>query len=154
MRQRPLNSMIFNEAMRPDRVIVAEHFIAVCLMSGYVWLLVGAMVGLLSQHLTPEFSYDAFLHAILVGFVFSMIFGHAPIIFPAVARVRIPYHPTSYLPLIVLHASLVVRIAGDLLQDPLSRSFGGALNAVAILLFMLSTVIAIVRGKRLKRNIT
>ena len=25
MRQRPLSSMIFNEAMRPDRVIVAEH---------------------------------------------------------------------------------------------------------------------------------
>jgi len=130
------------------------RFIAVCLVSGYVWLLIGALVGLLSQHLIPGSSYDAFLHAILVGFVFSMIFGHAPIIFPAVARVRIPYHPTFYLPLIVLHASLVVRIAGDLLQYPHSRIVGGALNAVAILLFVLSTVIAIVRGKRLKRNIT
>jgi len=126
------------------------RFIAVCMVSGYVWLLVGALVGLLSQHLMPGSSYDAFLHAILVGFVFSMIFGHAPIIFPAVARVRIPYHPTFYLPLIVLHASLVARIAGDLLQNPHSRSVGGALNAVAILLFVLSTVSAVIRGKRQK----
>ena len=126
------------------------RFIAVCMVSGYVWLLVGALVGLLSQHLMPGSSYDAFLHAILVGFVFSMIFGHAPIIFPAVARVRIPYHPTFYLPLIVLHASLVARIAGDLLQNPHSRSVGGALNAVALLLFVLSTVSAVIRGKRQK----
>lgn len=126
------------------------RFIAVCLMSGYVWLLVGALVGLLSQHLMPASSYDAFLHAILVGFVFSMIFGHAPIIFPAVVKVRILYHPTFYLPLIVLHASLVIRIAGDLLQSSHGRSAGGALNAVALLLFVLSTIIAVIRGKRQK----
>lgn len=124
------------------------RFIAVCLVSGYVWLLVGALVGLFAPHLMPGSSYDAFLHAILVGFVFSMIFGHAPIIFPAVARVRIPYHPMFYLPLIVLHASLVARIAGDLLQNPQSRSLGGALNAVALLLFVLSTISAVIRGKR------
>lgn len=124
------------------------RYIAVCLLSGYVWLLVGALIGLFSPHLMPGSSYDAFLHAILVGFVFSMIFGHAPIIFPAVAQVRIPYHPTFYLPVIVLHASLVARVAGDLLQNPHSRSMGGALNAVALLLFVLSTASAVIRGKR------
>lgn len=124
------------------------RFIALCLVSGYVWLLVGALVGLLSPHLRPGSSYDAFLHAVLVGFVFSMIFGHAPIIFPAVVRVRIPYHPTFYLPLIVLHASLVARVAGDLLQHSHSRSVGGALNAVALLLFVLSTVSAVIRDRR------
>jgi hypothetical protein len=126
------------------------RFIAVCLMSGYLWLAVGGLVGLLSKHLMPSSSYDAFLHAILVGFVFSMIFGHAPIIFPAVAKVRIPYHPTFYLPLIVLHVSLIARISGDLLLDPLCRSIGGALNAIALLLFLLSMVSAVVRSKRQK----
>lgn len=124
------------------------RFIAACLVSGYVWLLMGALVGLLSPYLMSGSSYDAFLHAILVGFVFSMIFGHAPIIFPSVAKVRIPYHPTFYLPLVVLHASLVARIAGDLLQNQQSRSLGGALNAVALLLFVLSTINAVIRGKR------
>lgn len=124
------------------------RFIAVCLGSGYAWLLVGALVGLFTPHLMPGSSYDVFLHAILVGFVFSMIFGHAPIIFPAVARARIPYHPMFYLPLIVLHASLVARVAGDLLQNLQSRSLGGALNAVALLLFVLSTISAVIRGKQ------
>ncbi len=124
------------------------RFIAVCLMSGYVWLLVGSLVGLLSPHLIPSSSYDAFLHAIFVGFVFSMIFGHAPIIFPAVAKVKVPYHPTFYLPLIVLHASLTVRIVGDFMLVPLCRSIGGALNAIALLLFVLSTASAIIRSKR------
>jgi hypothetical protein len=124
------------------------RFIAVCLISGYVWMLVGSLVGLLSPHLIPSSSYDAFLHAIFVGFVFSMIFGHAPFIFPAIARVKVPYHPTFYLPLIVLHVSLIVRIAGDLLQNQHSRSIGGALNAIALLLFLLSTVSTVIRSKR------
>ncbi len=123
------------------------RFIAVCLLSGYLWLLVGALIGLLSPQLMFGSSYDAFLHAILVGFVFSMIFGHAPIIFPAVAKVKIPYHATFYLPLIVLHASLIARISGDLLQNQHSRSLGGALNAIALLLFILSTASAVIRGK-------
>lgn len=126
------------------------RFIAVCLLSGYVWLLVGALVGLLSPQLVASSSYDAFLHAILVGFVFSMIFGHATIIFPAVAKMKIPYHPTLYLPLIVLHTSLIARVSGDLLQNQHSRSIGGALNAIALLLFMVSVVSAVVLSKRRK----
>ena len=125
-----------------------SRFIAVCLMSGYLWLIVGGLVGLLSTKLIPNSSYDAFMHAIMVGFVFSMIFGHAPIIFPAVAKVKIPYHPTFYQPLIVLHVSLIVRIAGDLMPDQLCRSIGGALNGIALLLFLLSTVIATFRSKK------
>lgn len=124
------------------------RFIAVCLASGYVWLLIGALVGLLSPQLIPGSSYDAFLHAVLIGFVFSMIFGHAPIIFPAIAKVKIPYHPAFYVPLIALHGSLVTRIVGDLMQNPHLRSIGGALNAAALLLFVLSTAIAVIRGKR------
>jgi hypothetical protein len=128
------------------------RFIAVCLASGYIWLLAGALIGLLSPHLMPGSSYDAFLHTVLVGFVFSMIFGHAPIIFPAIAKVRIPYHPTFYIPLIVLHVSLAARIAGDLLQSQTGRDLGGAMNAVALLLFIVSTISAVIRGKTQKSH--
>jgi hypothetical protein len=123
------------------------RFVAICLLSGYVWLVVGGLVGLLSSQLMPSSSYDAFLHAIMVGFVFSMILGHAPIIFPAVAKVKIPYHPSFYLPLMMLHISVMMRITGDLLQDPLCRSIGGVLNGIALLLFLLSTASAIIRNK-------
>ena len=73
--------------------------------------------------------YDAALHAIFVGFVFSMVFGHAPVILPAVLRVRFPYHPVLYLPLALLHASLAVRVF-------VSTAAGAWGNAAAIALFI------------------
>lgn len=123
------------------------RFIAVCLLSGYAWLAVGA-VTLLAAGSLAGLAYDAVLHAILIGFVFSMVFGHAPVIFPAVVRVKMPYHWTFYGPLLVLHASLLLRLAGDGLADPGLRSVGGLLNAVALVLFIVSTLASVVRGAR------
>ena len=37
-------------------------------------------------------SYDAALHAIALGFVFSMVFGHAPISFPPCCKRGLVYH--------------------------------------------------------------
>ena len=123
------------------------RFIAVCLLSGYAWLAIGSIVLLAAGGLTGT-AYDAVLHAILIGFVFSMVFGHAPIIFPAVVRVRMPYHWTFYLPLLVLHASLLMRLTGDGLELQNLRSLGGLLNAAALMLFILSTVSSVIRGLR------
>ena len=68
-----------------------------------------------------------------------MIFGHAPIILPAVLRIALPYRPSFYAHLILLHASLVLRIASDLAAWPPGRMWGGLLNVVAVLLFIVST---------------
>lgn len=122
------------------------RFIAVCLLSGYAWLAIGSIMLLAGGF--AGVVYDAVLHAILIGFVFSMVFGHAPIIFPAVVKVRMPYHWTFYLPLLALHVSLLVRLAGDGLALPGIRSLGGLLNAVALVLFILSTVSSVIRGFR------
>lgn len=135
-------------ARRTIRQQGLTRYIAACLLSSYVWLLAAGLIGLFAPALMPGASYDAFLHAIFVGFVFSMIFGHAPIILPAVARIRIPYHPAFYLPLLVLHASMAARIAGDLLYIPHCRSAGGILNGVALALFVLTTIAALMRGRR------
>src|SRR5206468_8001915 len=71
------------------------RFIAVCLLSGYAWLAIGGVI-LFRYGLSPGSpSFDAAVHALALGFVFSMVFGHAPIIFPAVLRVQMPYHRTS-----------------------------------------------------------
>lgn len=115
------------------------RFIAICLLSGYAWLAVGS-VTLLAAGSLAGLAYDAVLHAILIGFVFSMVFGHAPVIFPAVVRVKMPYHWTFYLPLLVLHASLLLRLAGDGFAQPGLRSLGGLLNAAALVLFIVGKI--------------
>lgn len=125
------------------------RFIAVCLLSGYAWLAIGALVSLAHGGLGPATAgWTSALHAILLGFVFSMVFGHAPIIFPAVIAVRMPYHPYFYAPLAVLHATLALRIAGALLELPGLRAAGGMGNAVALLLFVIGVIAAVVRGRQ------
>ena len=122
-------------------------FIGACLLSGYAWLAFGAVM-LFANGMAPDaWRWDAGLHAILIGFVFAMVFGHAPIIFPSVLRVTVPWHWTFYLPLALLHASLLLRVAGDLAQSLPLRAHGGAANAVALAAFVLSTIAAVVRGR-------
>ncbi len=123
------------------------RFIAVCLLSGYAWLALGGLTLLSAGDLTGT-NYDAALHAVLIGFVFSMVFGHAPVIFPSVVRVKMPYHPTFYLPLLALHISLCARFCGDELALPGLASLGGLLNAAALALFIMSTLASVIRGFR------
>jgi hypothetical protein len=135
-------------ARRTVRQRGLTRFIAVCLLSGYLWLAVGGVVIAVTGELLPgRPAYDAALHALLLGFVFAMVFGHAPVIFPSVLRVAVPYHPLFYAPLAMLHASLLIRVTGDVVTQPALQRGGGVLAAIALLLFVLVTVTAVIRGR-------
>ena len=137
----------YDIARRTVRQQGLTRFIAVCLLSGYVWLAVGAAVMLAAGGLVPgTAAYDATVHALGMGFVFSMVFGHAPIIFPAVLRVTMRYHASFYLPLALLHAALLLRLAGDATGQGSWVRWGGMASALALAAFIVSTVTAVVRG--------
>lgn len=127
----------YDVARRTVRRGGLTRFIAACLLPGYIWLGIGGFLWLWfggSSLAGPI--YDAMLHSVFLGFVFSMIFGHAPVILPAVLHVAIPYRPVYYGHLLLLHVSLAVRVAGDLAWRPALRRWGGLFNVVAILLFL------------------
>jgi hypothetical protein len=111
------------------------RYVALCLLPGYAWLAIGGAL------MAASLAYDAALHAIFVGFVFSMVFGHAPVILPAVLRVRFPYHPALYVPLAALHVSLAVRAL-------LSAQIGAWGNALAIALFVVTSATLVLRARR------
>lgn len=119
-------------------------FMATCMATGYVWLGVAGLLFLLAPPTRAAFGYDAVLHAILIGFVLSMVFGHALIILPAVARIRLVYHPALYLPLLALHASVALRVVGDLMALQELRLWSGPLTLIALHGF----VAALVYGTR------
>ena len=127
-------------ARRTVRQRGLTRFMAVSLLGGYAWLGVGGAIAAATGAAMPGVLYDALLHAVFVGFVMSMVFAHAPIIFPAVLGVPLPYRQSFYLHIGVLHLSLIVRVVGDLV-DVLGRwrGWGGLLNTVALLLFMVNT---------------
>jgi hypothetical protein len=125
------------------------RYMAVALLSGYLWL--GVAGGLWLLHgLSPDgYGYDAQLHALFLGFVMSMVFAHAPVIVPAVMRVRLPFHPRFYVHLALLHASLALRvIGGDWAGDLRLWQWGGVANEVAILLFLAVTAGAVAGARR------
>ena len=135
-------------ARRTVRKEGLTRFIAVCLLSGYVWLAVGALTMLVGGFVPGTRAYDAAVHALALGFVFSMVFGHAPVIFPAVLRVAVPYHPSFYVPLALLHTSLAVRLAGDAAERFAWTRAGGMLNALALVAFIIGIASAVIRSRR------
>ncbi|MDP3083304.1 MAG: hypothetical protein Q8N44_06385, partial [Rubrivivax sp.] len=66
----------------------------------------------------------------------------------AVLRVAVPYHPSFYGPLALLHASLLLRLAGDAAGHFAWQRAGALLNALALLAFIVSTLSAVLRGRR------
>ncbi|MGE5514610.1 MAG: hypothetical protein ACM31D_02190 [Bacteroidota bacterium] len=124
------------------------RYVALCLLSGYVWL---GVAGLLMPALDggiESLRYDAALHALFVGFVFSMVFGHAPVILPAVIKVRLPFHLYFYVPLTLLHASLALRLIGDLSGLDGLRLAGGVLNGLTVVGFAVMVVAVVVSARR------
>jgi hypothetical protein len=138
--------LVFDLARRNLRKPGLTGYIAACLFSGYVWLGVGGLLALGNGAVSAGPIYDAILHAIFLGFVFGMIFGHAPIIFPAVLDRPLPYRPSFYLHLVLLQITLIMRIAGDLFSAPLLRQWGGLFNALVLLIFLANMVWSLLQG--------
>jgi hypothetical protein len=144
----------FDIARRTIRQQGLTRYIAACLLPGYAWLALGGLLWIVYGGRFPAGPiYDAMLHTIFIGFVFSMIYGHAPVIIPAVMGVPIKYLSIFYFHLGLLHISLVLRIAGDLLFLQSIRRWGGLLNEVAVILFLLVTIIAARRGTRINSRL-
>lgn len=119
------------------------RYIAWCLALGFVWLGIGGALGLIFGAQAAGPRYDALLHIIFIGFVISMIFGHAPIIFPAILGVPINFQPAFYIQLMLLHFSLALRVFSDYANLHPLRMWGGLLNEIAILLFMGMTIYSV-----------
>lgn len=120
------------------RTIVAHglsRYMAVCLLLGYGWLGIAGGAWVSTSIGLP--ARDIALHALGLGFIFSMMLGHAPVILPALARVKLLFGWFFYVPVILLHGSLIVRLcAGSAAFTWLS--IGAAGNALAIALFAMT----------------
>jgi hypothetical protein len=130
------------------KTVDLPRYIAVCLLTGYFWLGLSGVFSILYLYFPIHLMYDAMLHSIFLGFVFSMIFAHAPVIFTSIIGIEIGYKHAFYMHYTLLHLSLIIRITGDLLERPDIRLLGGILNVIAILLFLFNTISAIIHTIR------
>jgi hypothetical protein len=142
----------YDMARRSVSLAGQHRYSALLLLTGYGWLLITAVLFFLKSNFI--FYYDAVLHSFFIGFVFSMIFSHAPIILPAVLKWPIKiYKPVLYLWFALLQTSLLLRIIGDVLENIELRKWGGLSNGIVILLFF-ATIVFIVQQQLQKRKIS
>lgn len=141
--------------MRHDVVSVnlkKQHlyrYVGIALLSGYFSLLLSALFIILAGN--APLGYDVFVHGIFIGFVFSMIFAHGPIILPGVLGISAkPYHPLFYVWLVILHLSWLSRSAADLMLDIQLRKYSGVLSTIAILGYFASLAVVTIRTNRAK----
>jgi hypothetical protein len=132
----------YDIALRTIRLSGQARFSAACLLAGYFWLGLAGLVLLVAPPGAIAFSYDAAVHAIAIGFVLSMIFGHAPIILPAVIGLRVRYSAAAYGPLVLLHLSVLLRIAADLFERVDLRTISGPVTIVAFVGYAATLIIA------------
>jgi hypothetical protein len=123
---------LFDIARRTALAHGLSRYMAICLLAGYAWLALAGFAWVGMALGCP--GRDATLHALGLGFIVSMVMGHAPVILPAVARVKLLFGAWFYAPLVLLHGSLLLRLFGALAR-PEWRSTGAVLNAAAIALF-------------------
>jgi hypothetical protein len=119
-------------ATRTIRQSGQTRFSAACMLAGYLWLAAAGFLLILTPPGSSAFSYDAAVHAITIGFVLSMIFGHAAIILPAVNGLRVRYTAAAYVPLVLLHLSVLIRIAADIFEWVGLRIVSGPITIIAL----------------------
>lgn len=125
--------LVFDIARRTVRAEGLPRYMALCLLGGQLWLVVGGIAW--AAWSLGEPVRDAALHAIGLGFLGCMVLGHAPVILPAVARIKLAFGRAFYVPLVALHLSLLVRL-GPGLADVRWRAAGAILNVLALGVFV------------------
>lgn len=122
------------------------RYMAACILAGYVWLAVAA-VALLFGAPVEGVIYDATIHAVFLGYTFSMIMAHSTTILPAVLGIRLPFNAAFWAPAALLQVALVIRLwIGDGLNQPWALQLGGVLGVAALLLFLITAVTTAIRA--------
>ncbi len=121
-------------ASRTIRQPGPARFSAIAIIAGHVWLGIAGILLYAMPH-GATLTYDAAVHTIAIGVVLSMIFAHAPIIFPAVTGLRVRVTGLAYGPLGLLHVSLLLRLVADIWLLPDLAIASAAITVVALVTY-------------------
>lgn len=127
----------------------ATRFFASGMLAGYAWLAVSG--GLVALGADLDLAYDLQLHTVFLGFVLSMLMAHALIILPAVLGVHLTFSRSFYLPLALLHLSLLLRVLGSTIAPSGLRLFSGPVTVASLAAFAILVAWAELRARRLGR---
>lgn len=132
---------------RPEQQPYARYM-AWALVLANVWLVTAGIFFLLAGSLTAGFDYDVGLHAVFLGFVFSMLIGHGPAVFPQLLGFSASFSRFLYAPLMMLQIGSAIRFGSGILQNHTARMWGGLLQGLAVILFLAGVGVSILRSQK------
>lgn len=119
------------------------RFSSVALLIANGWLIINGL--LLITMPDTAYSYDILVHSFFIGYAFTMIFAHGPIILPGVLGITSkPYHPVLYSWVFLVQASLLLRMIAGSLFNAEWRKMSGILSGVGILLYFITLVALVI----------
>lgn len=139
----------FDVARSATRERGMPRFIGLGVRVAHGWLLVAGSLIMWFGWTAAGPVHDAVLHAVLVGHVLGTVFAHAPTMLASVAAVRVPFTNALYAPVLLLHLSLLTRVAGDIGGSLAVRRAGSLGNAAALMAF---AVVAVATASRAARD--
>ncbi len=145
---------VHDVARRTIRVPGLPRLMAACMLAGYGWALVAALVWVVGGPALSGYRYDTVVHALTIGFALSMVVAHAPVIVPALARRPLPYHPVMWLAAGLLHVGLLLRVLAGAREAEAAWRLGGTLGVVAVLVLLGAVVVPLALGGRSRRRDT
>jgi hypothetical protein len=124
------------------------RYTAVCMLSGFVWLgLTGLFTSLFAGYVAGT-RYDMIIQSFFMGAAWFVIFGHGVIVALSSFGLRLNHLASFYVPVVLLHMSMVVRIIGDLLLNYHIGKWGALLNVMAIILFFINAIFWLLADNR------
>lgn len=107
-------------------------YIGIGLIVGYLWLVIhGVLLAFFESH---PLHYDLYIHTFFLGFAFSMIWAHAPIILPLVWGITDKlYHPILWVGWLVFQLTLIGRVVTSWFSQFEWRTTFGVLNGWTII---------------------
>lgn len=126
------------------------RYMSVALWIGYSWLAVAALL-LWAWAGGDGALWDAALHSLFLGFMFAMIFAHAPVIFPAVAGIQLQWHRGHYVHLYAMSLALLARCAAGALGWVELKRGASMATALVLLIFLFNQLLSAVQARQASR---
>lgn len=135
-----------NDVVRHQLRLTGERrYLATALVAGYANLAIAGGVLAVTGLLSSPGTYDVIVHGVFLGFGVSMVMAHASVILPAVLGRPLPYRPALWFPLLLLQTGLAVRYTGALSGLHTLWQVGGVLTVFAMLAFVGTAAVLVVR---------
>lgn len=117
----------FDIGLRAWRAQGWPRHTARCMIVGVAWLAVAAALGLACQ--------AAAWHVLWLGFVWAMVFAHAPIMLPALARLRPVYTPWALAPVALMGVGVALRAVATWAGWPTLLAAAAVAQVLALVAF-------------------